>query len=126
MGKTDDGGPAFPHSSLAPSKEMGQLVYTMYSDSRGMSVRQYLAAHAPMAQTLDSDGDGDEAPPWWYENKPKPERPEQAIDRLKQGDPKTRAEIWTDYRAAMKVWHRKNFFAWRWYYADQMLKIGKE
>lgn len=53
MSKTkDDGGPAFPYSALEPDPETRQLVGSIYADSRGMTLRDYLMAHAPPMPAL--------------------------------------------------------------------------
>lgn len=114
-----DGGPAFPK----PIGWNGLPSHEEHEESReeeGMSLRQYFAAHAPMVQAIDSDGDGTHEPPFWYEHSPRPKFPgpsESKEDR----DRKT-----AEFNAQIKAWERERFFSWRWYYADQMLKTGEK
>ena len=46
MSRRDDGGPAFPFSSLEPDPETRALVGTIYKDNEGMTLRDYFAAKA--------------------------------------------------------------------------------
>lgn len=109
-----DGGPAFPHvlelhvSELKDSNPKLRL-------SEGMSMRQYLAAHAPLVQVVDNDGDGADEPPYWYDHAPRPKWQGSSVEE--EDRDRKRAE----YDAQIKAWERDRFFAWRWYYADQML-----
>lgn len=46
---SNDGGPAFPYSALVPDQRTGTVIPTMYSDSKGMTLRDYFAAKAMQA-----------------------------------------------------------------------------
>lgn len=46
MSARDNGGPAFPYSSLAPDNIAGGMSQTMYADNEGMTLRDYFAAKA--------------------------------------------------------------------------------
>lgn len=117
-----DGGPAFPQKE------------PLTSDHPGMSMRQWYAAHAPAVPEwfrLKDDGDWPKVPAvpkeWGTV-----ERAEFAM--IKEGSLEVCAAcddvqvFWHRYepaRARLEAWRdrmkARKFFAWRWFFADQMI-----
>lgn len=125
----DDGGPAFP-TTQSPGNPNFPGQHDVYAH-RGMTLREYFAAHAP-------------PPPDWFESF--------TVDYAKLGEPpqldpqsdsdKAVLRAWMNDRSTKVPAHLKpaldrvgqlakakaslgmlaeSFFAWRWYYADMML-----
>lgn len=123
-----DGGPAFPEQiAVTPTGDT-------YSGLGGMTLRQWYAAHAPAVPEwfrLRDDGDWPKVPSVPDEWGPV-ERGE--FSMIKDGSMLPAAAcddvqvFWRRYepsRARFEAWRNKmkarKFFAWRWYYADQMI-----
>ena len=120
-----DGGPAFPKTdwewnddaTLWPNKE-----------HPGMSLRDHFATHAPLVQEEVEQGSGEEGPPTWfdfpaYDGPMQPQyKSPYALEQMCDEEKKKYDNEDAAWRKAVNDHLRRRFFAWRWYYADQMLK----
>jgi hypothetical protein len=98
-------------------------------NAQGMTLRDYFAAKAP------------KVPKWFEADKPKTPRNFSSMSKsikdkydsehsewFDRPTEEERKEVnlweesWTQYKKLDNEYPAKRFFAWRWYYADQMLK----
>jgi hypothetical protein len=133
-GANQRGGPAYPSEIVAGRGPMGEAVKQHHP---GMSLRQYYAAHAPAVPDWFKYNH-DERPPsphlseltfdqavqfkMWMSLRPPKEPLDPAVKDFIERKKSSKEEL-DEWRDRMR---EAKFFAWRWHYADMMMKTGGE
>ena len=114
--------PAFPEQIIKREGDREILIL-----QGGMALRDFFAHNAPLIYSQDTDGDGAEEPPYWFQFGEKP--PKYPDPQKYDSDEKTLERLTEEHKKEMAAYHEarrkldeEKFFAWRWNYADQMLK----